>query len=106
MPSSERVYCVAIAFKMTERVEQGICIKFCSKLEQSSVDTIWMIQKTFRDDAVSAAQVEVWHHHFQNGPESVENDLRSGRPATSGAPGSAEHVRAVSARIGDGPCEN
>ena len=28
-----------------ERVEQWICIKFCVKLEHSSVETIWMIQK-------------------------------------------------------------
>ena len=30
---------------MTEWVEQGICIKFCIKLEHSSMETIWMIQK-------------------------------------------------------------
>ena len=42
---SEHVYCVAITFKMTEQVEQQICIKFCVKLEHSSAETIWMIQK-------------------------------------------------------------
>ena len=45
MPLSEHVYCVAIAFKMTEWVEQRICIKFCIKLEHSYKDTIQMIQK-------------------------------------------------------------
>ena len=30
---------------MTERVEQRICIKFCLKLEHSSMETIQMIQK-------------------------------------------------------------
>ena len=30
---------------MTEWVEQWICIKFCIKLEHSSMETIWMIQK-------------------------------------------------------------
>ena len=30
---------------MTEQREQWICIKFCLKLEYSSVETIWMIQK-------------------------------------------------------------
>ena len=30
---SEHVYCVAIAFKMTERVEQWICNDFCINLE-------------------------------------------------------------------------
>ena len=45
MPLSEHVYCVAIVFKMTEWVEQRICIKFYVKLELSSTETIQMIQK-------------------------------------------------------------
>ena len=45
MPLSEHVYCVAIAFKMPEQVEQQICIKFCMKLEHSSTETIPTIQK-------------------------------------------------------------
>ena len=45
MPLSEHVYCVAVTFKMTERVEQHICIKFFIKLEHSSVETVQMIQK-------------------------------------------------------------
>ena len=44
-PLSEQVYCVAVTFKMTEQVEQQICIKFCIKLEHSSTETIQMIQK-------------------------------------------------------------
>ena len=42
---SELVYSVAIALKMTELVEQRICIKFCIKLEHSSMETVQMIQK-------------------------------------------------------------
>ena len=45
MPLSEHVYSVAITFKITERVEQRICIKFCVKLEHSFTETIQMIQK-------------------------------------------------------------
>ena len=45
MQLSEHVYCVAITFKVAEQVEQRICIKFCVKLEQSSMETIGMIQK-------------------------------------------------------------
>ena len=45
MPLSEHVYCVAVTIKMTELVEQQICIKFCIKFEHSSVETIQMIQK-------------------------------------------------------------
>ena len=42
---SEHVYCVTITFKMTEWVKQQMCIKFCIKLEYSSMETIQMIQK-------------------------------------------------------------
>ena len=42
---SEDVYCVAVTFKITEQVEQQICIRFCVKLEHSSAETIQMIQK-------------------------------------------------------------
>ena len=58
---------MAIAFQMTERVEQQICIKFCVKLERSAAETIQMIQKAFRDDATSAAQLKVWHECFKDG---------------------------------------
>ena len=42
---SEHVYCVAIVFKITEQVEQRICIKFCVEFKHSSPETIQMIQK-------------------------------------------------------------
>ena len=45
MQTSERVHCVATTFKMTEQVEQWICIKFGLKLEHSSAKIILMIQK-------------------------------------------------------------
>ena len=45
MPLSEHVYYVAIPFKMTERVEQRVCMKFCVKLEHFSMETAGVIQK-------------------------------------------------------------
>ena len=42
---NELVHYVAVTFKMTEQVEQQIHIKFCIKLEHSSMETIQMIQK-------------------------------------------------------------
>ena len=80
---------------MTELVEQWICIKFCIKLEHSSMETIQMIQKAFRDNAMSAAQIKVWHKRFKDGRESVESDPRSGRPAASRTPENAERVQAA-----------
>ena len=51
-----------------------------------------MIQKAFGGDAMSAAQIQVWHKRFKEGRESVESDPCSGRPAefygkTSNHPG-------------------
>ena len=43
---SEYVYCVTVGFKITEQVEEQICIKFCGRLEHSSAETIGMIQAT------------------------------------------------------------
>ena len=51
----EYVHYVVIAFKMTEQVDQRICAKFCIELEHSSVETNWIIQKAFGNNAVSAA---------------------------------------------------
>ena len=45
MPLSEHVYCVAVIVKGTEREEPQLCIRFCVKLERSSLKTIRMTQK-------------------------------------------------------------
>ena len=96
----EHVYCMAVAFKMTEQVEQQICIKFCVKLECSSTETISMIQKASGDNAMSANQIKVWHKYFKDGQESVENGPHSGRPATSRTLENIEHVRVAIRKIG------
>ena len=59
MPLSEHVYCVAIAFKMTEPVEQQICTKLWVKLEYSSTATIQVIQKA---SAVGSWWWAAWQH--------------------------------------------
>ena len=58
----EHEYCVVITFKMAERVEQRICIKFCVKLEHSSTENIWMIQKTTPMGSCD------WQLHHDNTP--------------------------------------
>ena len=95
MSLSEHVYWVAITFKITEWVEQQICIKFCIKLEHSSMKTIHMIQKAFGDDAMSTVKMKVWHKCFKDGWESVESVLHSRRPATSRTPENVERVGAT-----------
>ena len=54
-----------------------------------------MTQKVFRDNAMSATQIKVWHKCFKDDRESVESDPHSGRPATNRTPESAECVRAA-----------
>ena len=54
-----------------------------------------MIQKAFKDDAMSIVQTEVRHKCFQDGQESVESDPCSGRCSTSRTPENVECVRAA-----------
>ena len=54
-----------------------------------------MTQKDFSDDAMSAAQIKVWHKCFKDGRESVERDPHSGGPATSSTPENVECVWAA-----------
>ena len=54
-----------------------------------------MIQKAFRGNAMSVAQIKVWHKRFKDGPEFVESDPHSGRPATSKTPENVGHVWAA-----------
>ena len=54
-----------------------------------------MIQKAFRYNVMSAAQIKVWHKSFKDGQESVESDPHSGSPATSRTPENVEHVQAA-----------
>ena len=60
-----------------------------------------MIQNAFGDDAMSAAQIKVWHKYFKDCRESVENDPCSGRPATVRTPENVEHVWAAIKKIGE-----
>ena len=51
-----------------------------------------MIQKAFGNDAMSVAQIKMWHKLFKDGQEPVDSDPCSGRPATHRTPENAEHV--------------
>ena len=94
MPLGEHVYCVAVAFKMTEQVEQWICIKFCVNFEYSSMENIRMIQKDFRDNTMSIAPMKVWHKCFKDGWKSFESS-HSRRPVISRTPENVERVQSA-----------
>jgi len=84
---SDSVYAARVALlfcaKMTERLEQRYCIKFCQKLGDSQVETIRKTQRVFGDEAIGITQIEEWYNRFKYGLTSVESDARAGRPSTS-----------------------
>jgi len=59
---SESGYAVHFALlsfvKMTERLEQQYCMRFCQKLGDSQVEIIWKIQQVFGDDAMGITQIK------------------------------------------------
>ena len=73
--------------KMTERLEQRYCIKFCQKLGdtqvETKVETIRKIQQAFEDDAISITRIKEWYDRFKDGSTSVDSEPRQGRPSTS-----------------------
>ena len=69
--------------KMTERLEQRYCIKFCEKLGDTQVETIRKIQQAFGDDAMSITRIKEWYNRFKDGSTSVDSEPRHGRPSTS-----------------------
>ena len=79
---SESVYAVHVALlfyaKMMERLKQRYCIKFCQKLGNSQVETIWKIQWVFGDDAMGITQIKEWYNQFKDGRMS-DSDARSCR---------------------------
>jgi hypothetical protein len=74
---------VLFSAKITERLEQRYCTKFCQKLGDSQVETIWKIHRVFGDDAMGIAQIKEGYIRFKNGRTSVESDARSSRPSTN-----------------------
>ena len=68
MPLSEHGYCLAVTFKVTEQIEILICIKFCVKLEHSSMETIQIIQKATAGD---------WQLHPENAPAHASHLMQS-----------------------------
>jgi len=69
--------------KMTERLEQRYCIKFCQKLGDTQVETIRKIPQAFGDDAMSITRIKEWYNRFKDGSTSVDSEPRHGRPTTS-----------------------
>ncbi|KAJ4439787.1 hypothetical protein ANN_07915, partial [Periplaneta americana] len=79
--------------KMTERIEQRYCIKFCQKLDYSQSQTILKIQQVFGEDAMGVTQIKEWFNRFKDGRTSAESEQRCGRPQTARSAAVVERVR-------------
>ena len=63
-------------------MEQRASIKFCVKLGKTFTETLEMLRKAFGDQALSRTTVYEWLKRFKKGRESLDDDERSGRPAS------------------------
>jgi len=52
-----------------------------------------MLQKAFKEEALSRTQVFEWFARFKRGEMSVEDRLHSGRPSTSRTDENVEKIR-------------
>ena len=59
--------------KMQRSVDQRYAIKFCVKLKKSATEALAMIQKAYRKDTLSKAQVLRRHKAFGEGRDDVED---------------------------------
>jgi hypothetical protein len=60
------------------KIEQCICIKFCTKLSKSATKTPEMLHEAFGEHSLSWRAVFEWPSHFQASQVSVEDDKCSG----------------------------
>ncbi|KAJ4450398.1 hypothetical protein ANN_01822, partial [Periplaneta americana] len=79
--------------KMTERIEQRYCIKFCQKLGDSQSQTIRKIQQVFGEDVMGVTQIKEWFNRFKDGRTSVESEQRCGRTQTARSAAVVERMK-------------
>ena len=78
---------------MSDRTEQRICWRFCFRLGNTATEAHEMLQKAFKEEALSRTQVFKWFARFKRGEMSVEDHSHSGRPSTSRTDKNAEKIR-------------
>ena len=83
---------------MADCREHRAAVKFCFLLGKSAAKTIVMLKTAYGDTALSKTRVYEWFSRFKNGEVSIEDQPRSGRPATSR---SDENFDKINALIGE-----
>ena len=58
---------------MSDRTEQRICLRFCFRLGKTATKAHEILQKAFKEEALSRTQVFEWFVGFKRGEMNVEN---------------------------------
>jgi len=78
---------------MSDRTEQRICLRFCFCLGKTATEAHEMLQKAFKEEALSRTHVFGWFARFKIGEMSVEDHPHSGRLSTSRTDENVEKIR-------------
>jgi len=57
---------------MSDHTEQRICLRFCFRLGKTATEAREMLQKAFKEEALSRTQVFEWFAQFKRGEMSVK----------------------------------
>lgn len=81
---------------MADSREQRAAVKFCFfLLGKTGTETIQMLQKAYKDDAIGKSQVFEWFSRFKNGEMSIDDKPRSGRPSTARTDENVNTIREI-----------
>lgn len=78
---------------MFSTMEQRAAIKFCVKLGKSASATHKMLATAYGSECLSRSKTFEWFKRFKEGRESLDDDPRSGRPATARTTQSVEFIQ-------------
>jgi len=76
-------FCDPVEIVMYDLKEQRTCLKFCFLLGKTPTESLEMLQKAFKEQALSCARVFEWFSRFKKGDLSIEDQPHTGRPSSS-----------------------
>ena len=80
---------------MADCRDQRAAVKFCFLLGKSAAEIIVMLKTAYGDAALSKTRVYEWFSRFKNEEMSIEDQPRSGRPATSRSDENVDKINAL-----------
>jgi hypothetical protein len=81
-------------FTMDQRKEQRVCMKFCTDLGKSAMETLTVIQQAFGDQILSLMRVFQLHARFKTGRTSVD-DEHTERPTSRTTPETVARIQGL-----------